>query len=144
MQHLYHDKCYLLLTSVILTAELNTLIAKLDERYEQDLEQRSHYHPPAKERRIAEPVEYGPPAGAPQWAVKDSTIQNNMKQLKLQPFCYFYKISTYYYYYYYMCTTLSFIFHCLEQLHRLDFHIKVLNMSVAFNDIHYNYTIIHS
>ena len=58
----YYDKGHYLLNPITIhfSAELNSLILKLDERYTANLEQCSHYHTKAKERRIAEPVEYGP------------------------------------------------------------------------------------
>ena len=57
----YYDKSHYLLNPIIIhfSAELNSLILKLDERHTAGLEQRSNYHIPAKERRIAEPVEHG-------------------------------------------------------------------------------------
>ena len=58
---IYCDKGHYLLNRITIhfSAELNSLILKLDERYTADLEQCRHYHTKAKERRIAEPVEHG-------------------------------------------------------------------------------------
>ena len=68
----YCDKGHYLLNRITIhfSAELNSLILKLDERYTANLEQCSHYHTKAKETRIAKPVEHGAPSGAPHWTVK--------------------------------------------------------------------------